>query len=62
MLLVERSGTVWLSVGLWKLKRIGRNTDKGRWPLCLGEEDIKHILLSCSETINWRMEFLNKNG
>ena len=32
------------------------NTDKGRCPLCLGEED---ILLDCSETRSWRMKFLN---
>ena len=28
--------------------------------LCLGEEDVKHIVLHCSETGNWRTEFLNR--
>jgi hypothetical protein len=25
-----------------------------------GNEDAKHILLSCPETKNWRMQFINK--
>jgi len=32
------------------------NTEKGRCPLCLGEED---ILLDCLEARSWRMKFLN---
>ena len=31
---------------------------RGRCPLYLGEEDVKHILVSCSETIKWRPDFL----
>jgi hypothetical protein len=41
-------------------ERIERNSDKGRCPLCLGEEEVKHILLECLETRNWRMKFLNE--
>ena len=32
-----RSGTAWLVAGVWKLKGIGNNIDKGRCPLCLSE-------------------------
>jgi len=39
-----------------------RNTDKGRFPFCLGEEDVTHILLECLETGKWGMEFLNDEG
>ena len=35
-----------------------RNTDTGSCPLCLGEEDIIHILLDYLETRNWRIKFL----
>jgi hypothetical protein len=45
----ERSGTVWLVAGVWQLTRVRRNTDKARCPLCLGEEDVKHILLDCGQ-------------
>jgi hypothetical protein len=41
----ERSGTVWLVAGVWQLTGVGRNADKARCLLCLGEEDVKHILL-----------------
>jgi hypothetical protein len=30
-------------------------------PVMLGDEDVKHILLSCSDTTTWRMEFQTKN-
>jgi hypothetical protein len=46
----ERSGTAWLIVGIWQLKGVRRNADKERCPLCLEEEDEKHILLECKET------------
>ena len=45
----ERSGTVWLVAGVRQLTGVGRNTDKARCPLCLGEEDVKHILLDCRQ-------------
>lgn len=38
---------------------VRRNTDKGRCPLRLSEEDVIHILLDCLGTRNWRMKFLN---
>ena len=50
---------MWLLEGLWQLKGMRRNTDKGRCPLCLGEEGIIHILLDYLETRNLRMKFLN---
>jgi hypothetical protein len=36
--------------------------DKRKFPLCLGEEDVKctSILLSSSETRKWRNGFLSK--
>jgi hypothetical protein len=55
----ERSGTAWLPAGLWQLKGVTRNTDKGRCPSCLGEEDAVHIGLDCLETGNLRMKILN---
>jgi hypothetical protein len=56
------SGIVWLLAGVWKLKGMSGNTDKERCPLCLGEEDVKCIILYYLETGNWEMEFLMKNG
>jgi hypothetical protein len=35
---------------MWQLKEVRRNMDKAECPLCLGEEDVKHILLDCVET------------
>jgi hypothetical protein len=45
----ERIGVIWLKAGIWKLKGIRRGLEKGRCPLCWGEEDEKHILLKCKE-------------
>jgi hypothetical protein len=44
--------------GMWQLKGMRRNTDTGRCPLCLGEEDIIHILLDYLQTRNWRIKLL----
>jgi hypothetical protein len=55
----ERSGIVWLLAGVWQLKGVRQNTDKGRCPLCFNEEDAKHILLDCRDTRNWRLKLLN---
>jgi hypothetical protein len=41
------------------LKGVRQNTDKGRCPLCLDEEDVKHILLVCRDTRIWRLKLLN---
>ena len=51
----ERSGIVWLLAGLWKLKRVRRNTEKGKCPFCLGEEDVTYTLLHC------KLEFVERN-
>jgi hypothetical protein len=40
----ERSGIAWLIAGIWQLKGVRRNTDKGRCPLCFEKEDVEHIL------------------
>jgi hypothetical protein len=45
----ERIGVIWLKAGIWKLKGIRRGLEKGRCPLCWGEEDEKHILVNCKE-------------
>jgi hypothetical protein len=46
----ERSGIAWLLAGIWQLKEAIWNFDKGRCPLCPGEENVKHILLDCKDT------------
>ena len=51
--------TAWLLAAVWQLKGMRRNTDKGRFPFCLGEEDVIHILLECLGTGKWEMKFLN---
>jgi hypothetical protein len=38
------------------MEGVKRNVDKGRCPLRLGEEDVKHILL---ETKQWRMNLIH---
>jgi hypothetical protein len=35
--------------------------ERGRCPLCLGEDYDKHILLKCSETKKFREECVNSN-
>jgi hypothetical protein len=52
----ERMGIIWLKAGFWKLRGIRRGTERGRYPLCLGEQDAKHILLKCLEMKQWRGE------
>jgi hypothetical protein len=58
--MVFEEGKKWDSVVTGRdvvIKGIGRNTDKGACPLCLGEEDVKHILLHCWVSRNRRMKF-----
>jgi hypothetical protein len=31
-------------------KRIRRGLEKGKWPKCMGKEDVKCILLSCTKS------------
>jgi hypothetical protein len=38
----------WLLEVMWKLGGTGKKTNKEICALCLGEDDIKHVLLSCS--------------
>jgi hypothetical protein len=47
-----------LLAGIWQLKGIRRKVDKGTSPLCLGEEDAKHILLNFKDTEHWRMKLI----
>jgi hypothetical protein len=42
----------------WQLKGVIWNVDKGRCPLCLGEEDAKHVLFDCKETNHWRLNLI----
>ena len=42
------------------LKGVRRNADKERCPLCLKEEDAKHILLECKETKQWRVKLIHE--
>jgi hypothetical protein len=53
------SGIAWLIAGIWQLKGIRRNADKGRCPLCLQKADVKHILLVCKETKHWREKLIH---
>jgi hypothetical protein len=56
----KKSEIAWLLAEIWQLMRaVRRNVDKGRCPLCLGEEDVKHILLECKETKHWRMKLIH---
>jgi hypothetical protein len=52
---------IWLKVGIWKLRGIRKGFERGRCPLCLGEEDAKRIVLKCFETKKWREEYVNSN-
>jgi len=57
--MTERSRRAFLLAGMQQLKGIRINIHKGMCPLHTGEEDVKHILLDCLETRNWKMELLN---
>lgn len=49
---------IWLA-GVQKLKRIIRNTDKGRCPLWTGEDDVTHVT-ELFWSYKWWMKFLNE--
>jgi hypothetical protein len=53
-------GIIWWKAGIWKLRGIRKGFERGRCPLCLGEEDAKHIL-ECSETKKWREKYVHSN-
>jgi hypothetical protein len=42
-----------LKAGIRKLRGIRRGFERGRCPLCLGEEVDKHMLLKFPETKKW---------
>jgi hypothetical protein len=54
----DRIGTTWLKAGIWKLRGLRRELERGRYPLCLGEEDATHILLKRPQTLKWREELV----
>jgi hypothetical protein len=53
------NGIAWLKAAIWNLKGIKRGSDKGRYPLCLGDEDGKPINMSlkCMGTKRWKDKF-----
>jgi hypothetical protein len=55
-----RNRMAWLIIEVWKLRGIRRNMGRVRFPLCLGENAIRNILLSFTRIIKWRMEFISK--
>jgi hypothetical protein len=42
-------------------KRDRKGFERGRCPLCLGEEGAKHIILECCETKKWREKYVHSN-
>jgi hypothetical protein len=46
---MHKNGNIKWKAGIWKLRGIRRGFERGRFPLCLGEEDAKYIVLKCSE-------------
>jgi hypothetical protein len=40
----ERSGLAWVKTGIWKLRGMRKEFEKGRFPLCSEDEDAVHIL------------------
>jgi hypothetical protein len=52
----QRSEIAWRIAGIWQLKGVRRNADKGRCPF---EKDVKHILLECKETKYWREKLIH---
>jgi hypothetical protein len=44
-------------MGMWKLRRIRRGVEKGRYPLCNEGENEIHILLKCKEILMERTVF-----
>ena len=50
---------VWLLAAVGQLLWIRRKTCKGSCSLCVGEEDVHHMLLECLGTRNWSVIFAN---
>jgi hypothetical protein len=52
------TGTRWEKawwLGIWELKGYGGKFVKGLCPTFYEIENVKHVILSCSETAGWRM-------
>jgi hypothetical protein len=58
----ERMGILLLNPGIWKLRGIRRGSDRGRCPLCLGEENTKHILMKCPKQTSGEKNLYAING
>jgi len=56
----DRHGIARMLADTWKLREIRKKIKKGRCPLHLDKEDVKHTLPSCPETMKWTMGFLRK--
>jgi hypothetical protein len=55
----ERKGTGWWKMGIWRLKGMRGNIDKGVCPVCRKEEGGSHIL-QCEGTRVWRGRWLER--
>jgi hypothetical protein len=51
-----------LLAGVWQSKGVKKKANKRRCPICLEEEDGKHILLDSRDTRNCRMKLINDKG
>jgi hypothetical protein len=58
----DRTGIAWWRIGIWKMRGIRKEFKKGSCPLCYEQEDDKHVLPTCPDTMTWREEFLCKKS
>ena len=56
----EIMGFAWWRLGVWKLRGIRKNFDRGICPLCYGRENAQHIILECRATVHWRVKYMDK--
>jgi hypothetical protein len=54
-----KSGLAWFKGGIWKLRETRKVSEKGRRPLCRGE-DVLQIALKCFETRKQREQFFSR--
>lgn len=57
----DRRGMAWWRLGICKFEGSRKGKEKGTYPLCLGKEDSKHILLECPENKYWIRQIICKN-
>jgi hypothetical protein len=57
---MERNRIEWLTAEVCILRGIRRNMGTGISPSRAGENDVKIVLLGCTEKIKCRMEFISK--